>query len=430
MSLAIAIFLAAFTSEVKSQCTQNSIGTVECVLLTPYYSEPQWATCLTHQYIQQKSNQRHICRGYAPICWYQCQLEVHGNENGAVFDDCRCSMDEEVPDRDLDQSCYSPSGDSCSWYRQCLAERYSECIGTEDDYAIKFAEKFCNLYNTIEVSETGNRWVNAVRKCLQVALVPLLRPWVDETCSGIRARAFQSHPQCYLQPEPQAPSICDLPIGDCLKIFWLIFNNLEFDSAIVETGSQMLQVAGGCIQQNGINKAKVGATVLMSIPAVRLVRISASIAIKVGTYLADKLGFNDKKVSWFPVVPDEPDTTNSPLQRRNADSAEPNLNITLLLVSLDSLGITTQETGRTYEIEEVVEEIADAVRNGQLSNIPISDQVSVGISSVGECADLLCSEGTNVTTLAVSSGANMHLSFIGIVLCVLHTVYVAYYDNA
>jgi hypothetical protein len=62
---------------------------------------------------------------------------------------------------------------NCEWYGNCLEKKY-QCSGTDDDYAMEYAIKFCNLYDehVAEFSIEGQTWVNAVRKCLQVSLVP------------------------------------------------------------------------------------------------------------------------------------------------------------------------------------------------------------------------------------------------------------------
>ena len=153
-------------------------------MYTSYYSQYQWATCLTDAYIRQKSNRRHQCRDSAVRCWQQCQLEINDQECGAVYSNCRCSINGPTapnPCPDLNQDCHSPDGTSCTWYRNCLEQCYP-CEGTGDGYAIEFAEKFCNLYtnsfNTFSFS--GQRWIDGVRRCLQVTLVHSLRPFVEK----------------------------------------------------------------------------------------------------------------------------------------------------------------------------------------------------------------------------------------------------------
>ncbi|KAL3883464.1 hypothetical protein ACJMK2_029725, partial [Sinanodonta woodiana] len=72
------------------------------------------------------------------------------------------------------------------------------CEGTDSAYAITFADKFCNLYKDHyqRFSQIGQNWIYAVRKCLQVVLVPILRPGVNSTCDGIKQMAFSSHADC------------------------------------------------------------------------------------------------------------------------------------------------------------------------------------------------------------------------------------------
>ena len=71
----------------------------------------------------------------------------YGQDRGDVNKDCACSPGEQItvaPTNNLSPHCYSPRGDDCSWYRNCLEVRYPY-KGTVHAYAIKYAEKFCNL---------------------------------------------------------------------------------------------------------------------------------------------------------------------------------------------------------------------------------------------------------------------------------------------
>ena len=236
-----------------SNCRSSSdLSSVECVLLAPFYSEYQWATCLTDDYIKRSSNLRYQCRYSAAICWYQCQVELHSIDAGPVNDDCRCSQDattlssttNDMPT--LAPQCFSPSGNDCGWYRECLEARYP-CSGTEDGYAIEYAEKFCNLYTNRfdKFSPSGRLWIDGVRKCLQDTLVPTLRPWVRETCADLKRIAFDSHSDCYITPALMAPSICELSCQDVWSAFWTV-NGIPDSRAIttapIETGMQILNV--------------------------------------------------------------------------------------------------------------------------------------------------------------------------------------------
>ena len=175
-------------------------------------------------------SERHACRNrLATRCYYQCMLELHNSESGYVQPDCQCTPGATTPPSmaPLPSWCSSPNGTSCNWYLDCLEKRYP-CRGQPADYAIKYAKHFCQLYdksyNTF--STYGQTWIDSVRKCLQVALVPLLRPFSKTTCSGIQTAAFASHTCCYTGGSScsasGAPSICSLPIADWWKVFWTI----------------------------------------------------------------------------------------------------------------------------------------------------------------------------------------------------------------
>ena len=326
------------------------------------YSQYQWATCLTDAYIQQKSNLRHQCRDLRAVqCWYQCQLEINNLNNGAVYDNCRCSTDRPTapnPCPDLNRDCYSPDGKSCSWYQDCLEQCYP-CEGTDDGYAIEFAEKFCNLYsdNYNTFCPTGRQWIDGVRRCLQVALVPSLRPFVEKSCADIRSDAFRSHSPCYLNPEPGAPSVCSLPVGDLENIFWIVFGNTNFlSSAIVDTGIQMVEVMFGCTVEFLANIGMVVDFTLSNVLS------GFDPAISVGEYVADLLDFDNKGIGWFPLNR-QSDKTDSRRQRRQLTEARggnDSIHVMLLVASLQTLDVPTTGTGRMYSLDEIVTEMADA----------------------------------------------------------------------
>lgn len=186
----------------SSQCNKDSgpPGMTRCVQVPGYREQWQWTTCLTDAYVQQKSDHKHKCLDRSSTyCWHQCMLEFYNKENGTVSQDCLCnpSLFTSSNNRSLPQQCYSPSGTSCGWYRNCLEKRYP-CEATSNGYAIRYAEKFCKLYGDRYslFSIDGRKWVDGVRKCLQVALVPLIRPWKNPSCQEIRKTAFASHTPC------------------------------------------------------------------------------------------------------------------------------------------------------------------------------------------------------------------------------------------
>ena len=133
-----------------------------------------------------------------------------------------CNRNDPYPSS-LPPECYNPDGSSCEWYKNCLEKKYP-CQSDPDDYAIKYATRYCNQYtkNYNNFSGYGQKWVGAVRKCLQIKLVPLLNQSASSvTCKQIKVKALASHTPCYVEPDPDALGIsfCYLSLDDTLLVF-------------------------------------------------------------------------------------------------------------------------------------------------------------------------------------------------------------------
>ena len=247
--LVIAIYYIA-NSGVLATCdpTSGPAGTTHCIKIDRYYGY-QWATCRTDTYIQTKSNNKHQCIDRTRIyCYYQCMLDVYIKNFGNILPHCKCSPYDAVPTESvtLPAWCYSPDGKTCNWYRQCLNKAYPQCENDDDDYAIKFAEKFCKLYDESysEFSSQGQRWIDAVRKCLQLKLVPLVDRTRDKSCADLKSTAFGSHTPCYLNPDQSSLSYCDLSLADQGKVFWTIKSSFFY--ATVPSLNGLLEVMTNC----------------------------------------------------------------------------------------------------------------------------------------------------------------------------------------
>ena len=440
--IALGALLLLPSRSFQQQCsTASDVGQAECVLLTPYYTQYQWATCLTENYIVRASNYRHVCRSNTAIrCYYQCMIEVYGFEEGAVYGDCSCSPGEVLPTPIiLPPECYSPSGDDCSWYRSCLEARYP-CQGTDDGYAIEYAEKFCNLYveNYNDFSEDARDWIDGVRQCLQVSLVRYLRLWtMGKTCADIRSAAFESHPQCYLNPAPGVPGICQLDCIDAIKIFVLV--NIEgraLFTAFVETVSQMWRVIVNCLnplQLQGCTRSVV-TTLVLRVPQIRL---PLSVAGQIGRYISTFLNWDSNGFRWFPF--DDDDDDDGDLDNRGKrqittdDTENPDtMEIKIILVDVKGLNISNGTMSQPLSgptLEQAVETFTEAVSNGMLSRIPIlvnDTETSIRVLSAGLCEDTICNL-TNVTELAIApettgSAKQLHLHVITF-FCIIFAIF-------
>ena len=226
-------------------------GNTHCIKIARY-SDYQWGTCRTDVYLKTKSNGDHHCIDRsATYCYYQCMLDVYDKNNGDILPYCKCSPGDPLPTETipLPAWCHSPDGTNCSWYRECLSKAYPQCKDDHDEYAIQYAEKFCTLYNESfkNFSWQGRNWVNAVRKCLQLKLVPVIDTTRQKTCTELKSAAFETHTPCYLDPDPSAPSYCDLSIGDKWEVFWTIKS--AFVDAFGPSLKGLYDVMAGCTRK-------------------------------------------------------------------------------------------------------------------------------------------------------------------------------------
>ena len=391
-------------------------GNTECVRVRGYFGY-QWATCLTNAYIQQKSNKRHICSiRFARFCWYQCMIEVHNRVSGFVTNDCSCTPGQATAKpyttaASLPPLCYSPSGDSCSWFQNCLEKKYP-CKDTSNAYAIKYAEKFCRLYDERSslFSTEGRKWVNATRKCLQVSLVPILRPWYTLSCENIRKRAFASHTPCYLNPDKDAPSICNMDCNDFLKIFWTIKSSFIPLDTSWETLKGLWNIGSRCKVSSQISNCfkedegnltkkviKISKIVVKSFKKfpnrdrqslsdpVPEADARSRFADRVGSAIAKALMWNTTVMDWLAYS----ETANP--------ANDPDIsNIVIVSVDKKALGIVSTSIP-AINFNQTTEEFSSAVAEGKLT-LQV-DGHNVWVKSLASCFDKSCLR-TRVLALA------------------------------
>ena len=396
-----------------TQCDENAgpAGSTDCIQLPRYINQYQWATCLSNAYIQQKSGHKHVCvNRHATYCWYQCMIEVHNKNYGSVTDDCSCQPGRStsrpytgIPTTSLPLECYSPAGDSCDWYRNCLEKKYP-CEASSNAYAIKYAEKFCRMFEErrAKFSADGQKWMDGVRKCLQVALVPELRPWANPTCQKIRERAFDSHTSCYLKPDKDVPSICDLDYAEYVKIFWTIKSSfIKLDTAwpsfkglwnieanctlskIQQTYKSSKQTLMNMVKFFMIKTEKLKKRKRRSTDSLPEADLQSRFADEVGSKLASNLKWNTNVMDWLAY-------TDAVFDRDDLD-------IFIVLADKKAMGIVNTPAP-SVDFNQTIQEFASAVKNGTL---PIQvDGQKVWIKSLASCSDKSCN---STHTLSVSN---------------------------
>lgn len=405
ISLSIVIYRLCVTTA----CT---VGSIRCVKLYPNYpSDHQWAACLTDDYIKQKSyvrNKNHFCGGDYKTCWYMCMNDVHSRESGAVYDDCICDKRNPTtpaPQAKIPDWCYSPAGTSCNWYRECL-EKAHPCSGSDTDYAIEYAEKFCSLYQEHyqKFSSNGQAWINAVRKCLQVELVPLLRQWRSLSCSYIRDTAFKSHTTCYVNPDKRVNvlnSFCYLSLSDRYQVFWTIKS--AFVSVPWESLKGLLETMVECGEMAiSKGKEKLVAFLKMELEYIKSrIRgkrstdriLDGDTATEVADVMATEMKWQTTGVLWFGYSVNDTETDDNKLI------------VNILLAPEKDFNLNTS-VSTPIDLNKIVADTASYAKNGKFD----FNHLNVNLKKLQGCQTLACNETYIDVTVVSSSTRHMAMS--------------------
>lgn len=409
--LAFIIFAAYITNRASSTAAScnwlfGPAGPVTCIKISGYL-DYQWATCLTNRYIKQKSNGNHECRSsVASYCYYQCMVEVYSKNDGFVYPKCRCDpKGRQVSTPTLPAKCFSPDGTDCSWYQQCLKKRYP-CVEREgDEYAIKFGEEFCQLYTkqNSNFSSAAQRWIDAVRKCLQVKMVPLLRPWQNPYCETLKETAFQTTAACFLKPAgDNSVTACDLALRERMEIFWTL--KAEFRSAFVPGLKQEWKDSLRCISKENERSSyreiqKTFSQFQLVIKRLTNYRLSRTrnkldfFAGKVIDAIQLRQRWQQKGMAWFTFA---------------ATQAENGRLISIVAQLADRYNYEAGSSNMKrlsdpVDLNGTLIGLAEEVKNGNFYGLHVgSERDRIAIVEIKVCADWNCTEfGLNVTAPAV-----------------------------
>lgn len=384
------------------QCSQISgpSGSTACLKLRNY-NQYQWAVCVTNSFIKQRSGQfiHHCSNPSATYCWYQCMLEVYSRESGPVTNLCSC-LPGQTSTSTLPVECKFPSGNSCNWYQNCLERKY-HCEDTSNAYAIRYAEKFCLLYERRALfSPEGQKWVDAARRCLQLHLVPLVRPWVAATCNQMRQGVFTTHIPCYLSPEQNVSSICDLNCTDYFRIFWTIRGSFSKLDTAWESLKGLWNIETTCsVNSQGRQCFQGKAEEMMNFIQIRVQKFKqnserSSISLSVadaGSRFADGVGSSIARIlKWNTFVMDWVAYISGSFGSSDHED------IIIVLADSKALGIVTSSTP-SINFNDTIHEFASATEEGKF---PLQvDGYNVWVKSLALCSDKSCAR---TQTLAVS----------------------------
>lgn len=382
-----------------SECNQQTVGTAFCLNISRYTGS-QWTTCLTDAYIREKSRQTHQCEGRAAICHYQCMLEIHQKNYGPVYSDCQCEAGKPVSTAaPLPRWCLSPDGSKCNWYRECLKQRYPCEQKDDEDYAIDYAEKFCELYakSYNEFSSNDRHWIDAVRKCLQVALVPFLRAWQTVSCKTLKEKAFESHTPCYLNPGENAVSYCDLSLQDKWKVFWTIKSG--FKSAFLPSLKGAWDVLVGCLARSKRPSHEETKTTLIQIRFTITILYEDS---EISPRKKRAVGADEEELGYFAGRVIDAIATQQEWRKKGvawfafaSNRTRQQVNITSMLADRYTYEAANfspiAKPNHPADINVTLSKMVEALEKGSFNTLQIGTD-KVGVKRMEACANLSCEE--------------------------------------
>ena len=310
-------------------------------------------------------------------------------------------------------------------------------MGTSADYAMKYATHFCSAYNRNygQFSPLGKKWVDAVRKCLQVSLAPLLRECNSYiTCEFIQDRAFKSHDCCYLggaDCTPRGtPSICDVSVKDWFTVF-ITINDAFLQPEAKETFRSVLNVGFNCLKSyTSIAYQRVKETVSGWLRSIRLgfqylirkvLRKKRSsdndqfqqndrFAIAMIDQISKQLKWDKTKLSWFAFPTN---ITNNKLTNTSADYFSVNI------ILVDKLAKTSGIRNSTL-LNNTVAGFVDNIRKGNIKQIG-----DIILKNAFDCQDILCNNATEYKAPPPqpnSASAKFTIKAHIIIICFIFTV--------
>ena len=246
--------------------------------------------------------------------------------------------------------------------------------------------------------------MDAVRKCLQVSLAPLLRECSSYiTCEFIQDTAFKSHDCCYLggaECTPRGtPSICDVSVNDWITVF-ITINDAFSQPEAKETFRSAWNVGLNCFKKyTSIAYQRVKETMngwLRSIQlefqylirkVLRKKRSSDNdqfqrnnrFAVTMIDQISKQLKWDKTKLSWFAFPTN---ITNNTLANTSADY----FSVSVILV--DKLAEASGMRNSTL-LNNTVVDFFDNITKGNIKQIG-----NIVLKAAFDCADILCSNVT------------------------------------
>ena len=233
-----------------------------------------------------------------------------------------------------------------------------------------------------EFDDIGQQWIDGVRKCLQVKLVPILRPFVTVTCENIKQMAFDSHPDCYRHPDSGAPSICDIGVANWMRVFWTVKGALIQD--LTATLQQMLDVGMECgpdILSTGVSKIQMTFRQMKEAVLNNLNEFAENISDQ----MARKLDWHRKGIIYFgyPVL------IKNNRKKRATDTNSDLVHVNLLIAPGSEFDLNIVDGTPDVNVSAEAINAAEAIENGDV-RLDIGDEAQFTEFSL--CMNYNCTE--------------------------------------
>ena len=263
-----------------------------------------------------------------------------------------------------------------------------DCSGENDDVAIVFPKSFCELNedhgHTFTVQ--AHQWLNSTRRCLQIGKVPLIRPWVNHTCSDVRGLLIESNEKCF---SDQTESICNVGGYDFFRLFVTsneIVKSLSVDS--LNSVNNLFQIRLTCERSDSLSR-------LYDITVVRIkmeskknirhtvynnfsLRSNMAAADTIAKSLSAKLEWEENGISWYAW-------TNLKSEYAFVNH---NASLFILLSSKVRYDFKYQYTDSISNVDSTVRILVQSIESGGLF-LSVGN-LGVNITSLEACDDLKC----------------------------------------
>ena len=256
---------------------------------------------------------------------------------------------------------------------------------------MEYARHLCDLYGRSKhyLRVKTRRWIDSVRRCLLVKLVPIVRPYFNiSSCEDIESFAADTQLPCYLAPYSSEPSVCDLDLEEWVKVFWTIKGNLTKSTShglkiMLEStskcGDNMLQrILGGQstqivqnIQQTGMFMVRLTVSGDLGNENVTEFKDCDEMAERISNQLAIQLNWNQNSVLWFAFVSNRSDVNE--------------IGVNILLGSRSLYDVTIR-----FENSQIIEILIDMVVALRDEKISLSVNDRFNITAFSACLDYGC----------------------------------------